>query len=63
MLSTPVFEAASISITSGEWPAEISRQETHSLHGSPSRGFAQLIAFASSRAALVLPVPRGPQKR
>ena len=51
MSSTPVFEAASISITSGERPAVISQAgDALVAWASPSRGFAQLTAFASRRA-------------
>ena len=39
-------------------------QLSHSLHASPSVvGFKQLIALAKIRAQVVLPTPRGPQKR
>ena len=34
----------------------------HSLQGSPSWGFKQLIALANTLAILVLPVPLGPLK-
>jgi hypothetical protein len=33
------------------------------LHGSPSTGLRQFIAFARIRPVLVLPVPRGPQNK
>ena len=63
MLSTPVLEAASISTTSGEWPAEICRARDALVARLAVGAVAQLTAFASRRAALVLPVPRGPQNR
>ncbi len=50
-----------------EVPAVISTQDGQLLHGSPgarpSRGPVQLSALASSRAVVVLPVPRGPENR
>src|ERR1041385_7520479 len=42
------------------------RQLWHSPHGSPvflTASFSQLRAIARTRASVVLPVPRGPQKR
>src|SRR6478672_3854967 len=40
------------------------RQEVHSPQGSPSsRLFSQLSAIARTRASVVLPTPRGPQRR
>src|SRR2546428_6446602 len=62
MLSIPLFEAASISMTLKELPEVISRHCRHSLHGSPSLGLLQLTVLASKRAVLVLPVPLGPEK-
>ena len=61
----PRFDAASISIRSSAEPAVISMHDWHLLQGSAeSRGRpVQLSAFASSRAADVLPVPRLPLKR
>src|SRR5687767_6725128 len=63
--STPRFEAASISTTSRlELPLQIRWQDVHSPQGSPSADlFSQLSAMASTRASVVLPVPRGPQSR
>src|SRR5579859_7755380 len=58
----PRFEAASISITSSEVPAAISLQESHSPHGSAVGPFAQFMAFARIRAAVVFPTPRAPEK-
>ncbi len=65
MLSTPVWEAASISITSKKAPLLIARQFSHSLHGSaePSARLRQLRALATSLATEVLPVPRGPANK
>ena len=61
--SIPRLEAASISTTVGEIPSRISRHETHSPHGVGVGPRSQLRARASRRAALVLPVPRGPLNR
>ena len=63
MLSTPVLEAPSISITSTNRPSATSEQAGQRLHGSPASGAAQLSALANSRAVVVLPTPRGPEKR
>ena len=63
MSSTPLWLAASISITSMELPEEISVHDSHLQHGSPSTGFAQLSAFAKILALVVLPIPRDPTKR
>jgi hypothetical protein len=63
--STPRFDAASISTTSRlEDPLQMRWQEMHSPQGSPSPClFSQLSAIASTRASVVLPTPRGPQRR
>src|SRR5687768_4541318 len=63
--STPRFEAASISTTSRlDAPDQMRTHETHWPHGSPdSLRFSQLRAIASTRASVVLPVPRGPHSR
>ena len=64
MLSTPVCVAASISRTSMSRPSAISRQASHSPHGSgvgPSLR-SQFSALARMRAVVVLPTPRGPAK-
>src|SRR5688500_14872220 len=63
--STPRFDAASISTTSRlELPLHIRWHDVHSPHGSPSVPlFSQFRAMASTRASVVLPVPRGPQSR
>ncbi len=61
--STPLLEAASSSWTSSEVPFAISRQETQTPQGSPSRRSAQFSALARIRAVEVLPVPRGPLNR
>src|SRR5260370_21362895 len=58
----PRFEAAWISITSSEVPAAISLQESHSPQGSAVGPFAQFIALARIRAAVVFPTPRAPEK-
>ena len=63
MASTPLFEAASSSWTSSDVPLAISTQEAQTPHGSPSRRSVQLRALASTRAVVVLPVPRGPLNR
>ena len=64
MLSTPLLEAASISITFTLLPARISLQTAHSLQGSPSAvGFVQLMALAKIFAVEVFPVPLVPQNR
>ena len=63
MASTPLFEAASSSVTSSELPASTDRHDSQVPHGSPSTGWAQLRALARMRAVEVLPVPRGPLKR
>ena len=61
--STLLFDAASISTTSVNEPDKIALQISHSLQGSPSFGFRQLIALANIFALEVLPVPRPPLKR
>ena len=44
--------------------AAMATQLSHFPHGSPSSPrFVQFRAFASRRAVVVLPVPRGPEKR
>ena len=63
MSSTPLFDAASSSVTSSDVPLVIATQLAQTLHASPSRGFSQLSALARIRAVVVLPVPRGPEKR
>ena len=74
MLSTPVFEAPSISCTSRLRPSAISRQleqaearlssvrVEHGLAVGPS-AFEQLSALARMRAVVVLPTPRAPESR
>jgi hypothetical protein len=61
--STPLFEAPSISATSTEVPAAISVQARQVPQGVAVGPCSQLSALASSRAAVVLPTPRGPQNR
>ena len=60
MSSTLLLDAASISTTSVKLPSNIALQILHSLQGSPSIGFRQLIALASIFAADVFPVPLPP---
>src|SRR4051794_19133794 len=60
MSSTRLLLAASSSTTSSARPSRIATQLTHVSSGSPSTAFRQLTAFATMRAVLVLPVPRGP---
>src|SRR5512141_2968798 len=63
--STPRFEAASISTTSRlELPLQIRWQEPQTPQGSPLGClFSQLSAIARTRASVVFPTPRGPQRR
>ena len=62
--STPLFEAASSSWIQYERPSANERHDSHVPHGSmSSEGLEQLIIFAKIRAVVVLPTPRGPQKR
>ena len=61
--STRLLDAASNSKMSAAFASDSARQARHSPHGSPSCGFSQLTARARILAVLVLPVPRGPQKR
>ena len=58
--STPLLDAASISITSVDEPFNMSIQFSHSLHGSPSFGFKQFTALAKIFADVVFPVPLPP---
>ena len=60
--STPLFDAASISIISGQ-PSAIALQLSHSPQGLPSTGDKQFTAFAISFAQVVLPVPLEPVNR
>src|SRR6266511_1910979 len=62
-LSTPLFDAASISITSTARPSAISTHGVQAPHGSAVGPFSQLRAFATRRAVVVFPTPRGPVKR
>ena len=55
-----LFEAPSISIMSKVWEFANDKHISHSLHGSPFTGLRQLSAFASIRAVVVFPTPRGP---
>ena len=63
ILSTPLFEAASISITFIEVPELIALQLSHTPQGLPFTGCSQFTAFANIFATDVLPVPLVPQKR
>ena len=64
MLSTPLFDAASISMTSMKVPSRTSRQFSHSQQGRALRSSAlQLSALARIRAVVVFPVPLVPQNR
>ena len=63
MSSTLLWLAASCSTKSIARPSMKERQDSHLLQGSPSTGAAQFAALASRRPSVVLPVPRGPQKR
>ena len=63
MSSTPVFEAASISITSTGAPETKSAHEGQAAHASAPTRAVQHSALARSRAVVVLPTPRGPVKR
>ena len=59
----PRLLAASISMTSSARPSVIAWHMAQVLHGSPLPFVRQLTALARMRPVLVLPVPRGPQKR
>jgi hypothetical protein len=62
--STPLLEAASSSKMFSERPSAKALQLSHSPQASPvAVGLRQLITFAKIRAHVVLPTPRGPQKR
>ena len=61
--STLLLEAPSISKTSAEWPAVISLQDRHWLHGTGVGPCSQFMALANTRATVVLPVPRGPENK
>src|SRR5207249_11261475 len=56
--STLLLDAPSISITSNDIPAPISRQLAHARQGVGVGPFSQLRAFARIRAMVVLPTPR-----
>ena len=59
--STPLLEAASISIISKLLGAESALHTSHTSHGEPSSlGCKQLIALAKILAVVVLPVPLVP---
>jgi hypothetical protein len=64
IIKDDISAAASISITSSALPSVIALHISQVLHGSPLPPVVvQFTAFARIRAVLVLPVPRGPQKR
>ena len=64
MSSTPLLDAASSSWMQYERPSWKETQDSHWPQGSISAvGEEQLMVLAKMRAALVLPTPRGPQKR
>ena len=57
-------DAASNSKTLNEAEDAKERQDSHSLHASPSGvRLEQLIVFANIRAQVVFPTPRGPQNK
>src|SRR5690554_2477453 len=61
--SIPRLEAASISTTSSIDPFVICWHASQALHGSGAGPCSQLTALAITLAALVFPVPRGPENR
>ena len=61
--STLLLEAASNSWRSNERPASTAKQDSQAQQGSPSASAVQLRTLARMRAAVVLPVPRGPLNR
>ena len=61
--SIPLFDAASISITSIAEAFIISLQLSHFPQGSPFCKSEQLIALAKILAADVLPAPFGPENK
>ena len=63
MSSTPLLEAASISMTSTKLPSAMERQLGQTPQGFSPLSAVQLRALASSRAVVVLPVPLVPQNR
>lgn len=63
MSSTELFDAASSSWMLSERPSLKLRHDSHVLQASAPSGCRQLIALAKMRAQVVLPTPRGPQKR
>jgi hypothetical protein len=63
MSSMPRLLAASISTMSTSEPSSAARQRSQVPHGSLAGPFSQFRALAKIRAVVVLPVPRGQQKR
>ena len=63
MSFTPVWDAASISMTSSDLPSAISTQNEHSEQGLGVGPSLQLRAFARILALDVLPTPRGTENK
>jgi len=63
ILSTPLFDAASISITFMDVCSLIALQVPQVLQGLPSMGCSQFTALANILAMVVLPVPLVPQNK
>ena len=63
ILSTPLLEAASISMTFMLAPAAMALQIRHSPQGPSSVGCSQFTVFAKIFATVVLPVPLVPVNR
>ncbi len=63
MSSTLLLDAASSSCRSNDVPSSTASHEGQAQHGSPPSGVVQFSALARIRAAVVLPVPRGPLSR
>ena len=63
ILSTPLFDAASISTISILLLSRDNLQHSHCPHGSAPMGLLQLIALENIFAILVFPVPLGPQNK
>jgi hypothetical protein len=62
MLSTPVLEAPSISVTSIDEPSATAIHEGHLPQGPVIGPSTQFKAFANMRAVEVFPTPLGPEK-
>ena len=61
--STPLLDAASISIISGHSFSLDARQASHSSQGLPLTGCKQFTVLANIFAIVVLPVPLGPDNK